>query len=395
MTITLLLDLDDTLLDTNTDTFFSAYMKALGETLSHVVQPETMLSALLSGTKWMMENRDPALTLREVFDARFFPTLGVERKVLDEAINHFYNEVFPILSRVTKPRPDAIRLVEWAFTQGYRVVVATNPLFPQVAVHHRLRWANLPPEKYSFALISSYEKFHFVKEAIAYFGEAMGQMGWPEDPLVMVGNDLDMDLRPAKQAGFPIFWVKNDNASSPDFTDTPQGNLDDFRTWIDNIDLQTLQPVFNAPTAILGVLRSTPAALASLTCDLPDTAWTRSPAPGEWNLTEIIGHLRDVDRDVNLPRLEKILLEENPFIPGETTDEWVKERQYASQVGNDSLMTFTAIRKKLLSRMDCLKFEWKRTARHSIFGPTQLVELATFMAEHDRTHVRQAYAAIR
>jgi hypothetical protein len=273
--------------------------------------------------------------------------------------------------------------------------VATNPLFPLKAIEHRLRWAGLPPEKYQFTLISSYERFHFVKEAVAYFGEVMGQMGWPEDPVVMVGNDLDMDLRPAQQAGFPIFWVKNGAADAPEFADVPQGQLADLRAWLESVDPRALQPSFDSPTAMLGVLRSTPAALSSLTRGLPAPAWTRSPAPGEWSLTEIIGHLRDVDRDVNLPRLDKILAEVNPFIAGEVTDAWVKERQYASQDGRDSLAAFTALRKELLARLDGLQAEWERSARHAIFGPTTLRELVGFMAEHDRVHVRQACAAMR
>jgi len=395
MTITLLLDLDDTLLETNTETFFPAYLQALSGALSHVVPPETMLPALMSGTKRMMDNLDPALTLREVFNAYFFKKLGMKRDSLQATIDNFYDEVFPTLGSLTKARPEAVRLVDWAFVQGYRVAVATNPIFPLEAIEHRLRWADLPPEKYPFALVSSYERFHFTKEAIAYFGEIMGQMGWPEDPVVMVGNDVDMDLRSAQQAGFPVFWVKNGIEPSPEFSATPQGSLGEFRAWLESVDPHTLQPVYNTPQALLAILRSTPAALASLTLDLAAPAWTRQPQPGEWCLTEIVGHLRDVDRDVNLPRLRKVLAEVNPFMAGEVTDDWVKDRQYARQDGRASLAEFTTIRKELLALLDGLLAEWDRPARHAIFGPTSLQELVGFMAEHDRVHVKQAFEAIR
>ncbi len=395
MTITLLLDLDDTLLETNTEAFFPAYLQALSGALSRVVPPETMLPALMSGTKRMMGNLDPSLTLREVFDSCFFKKLGMERDSLQEAIDNFYDEVFPTLGRLTKARPEAVRLVDWAFEQGYRVAVATNPLFPLKAIEHRLRWADLPPEQYPFALVSSYERFHFVKEAIAYFGEVMAQMGWPEDPVVMVGNDMDMDLRPAQQAGFPVFWVKNNDEVSSEFAAMPQGRLEEFRVWLEGVDLQMLKPAYDSPQALMAVLRSTPAALASLTGDLSAPAWTRSPQPEEWCLTEIIGHLRDVDRDVNLPRLRKLLAEENPFIAGEVTDVWVKERQYARQDGKTSLLEFTAVRKELLALLDSLQAVWDRPARHAIFGPMVLQELVGFIAEHDRVHVRQAFEAIR
>jgi FMN phosphatase YigB (HAD superfamily) len=395
MTFTLLLDLDDTLLEANMATFFPAYLQALSAALSHLVPPETMLPALMSGTKRMMENLDPALTLREVFDAYFFKKLGMERDSLQATIDNFYDEVFPNLGSLTKARPEAIRLVDWAFEQGYRVAIATNPLFPLKAIQHRLRWAGLPPERYPFALVSSYESFHFTKESVAYFDEVMGQMGWPEDPVVMVGNDMDMDLRPAQQAGFPVFWVKNGDEISPEFAAIPQGRLEEFRNWLEGVDPQALQLSYNSPQALLALLRSTPAALASLTRDLSAPAWTRSPKPDEWCLTEIIGHLRDVDRDVNLPRLRKVLAEENPFIAGEVTDVWVKERQYARQDGRTSLAEFTAVRKELLALLGGLQTEWNRPARHAIFGPTDLQELVGFIAEHDRAHVKQALEAIK
>jgi len=395
MPITLLLDLDDTLLETHTETFFPAYFQALSGALSHLAPPETMLSALMSGTKRMLTNLDPALTLREVFDACFYPKLGMQREALQPAIDDFYGEVFPTLGSLTKALPEAVRLVDWAFAQGHRVAIATNPLFPRTATEHRLRWAGLPPEKYPFALISSYESFHFAKESIAYFAEMMGQMGWPEDPVLMVGNDTEMDLRPAQQAGFPVFWAKTNDEVSPEFALVHQGSLDEFRTWLEGIDPQSLQPAYNSPQALLAVLRSTPAALASLTCDLPAPAWTRSPKPDEWCLNEILGHLRDVDRDVNLPRLRKILADDNPFIASAATDDWVKERQYARQDGRVSLAEFTTARKELLALLVDLQSEWKRPARHAIFGPTNFQELVGFIAEHDRAHVKQAREAIR
>ena len=76
MNLTLLLDLDDTLLNTNLDEFLPVYFEAFSGFLKEDVEPELMLSALLSGTRKMMANNDPSLTLRQVFDAEFFPKVG-------------------------------------------------------------------------------------------------------------------------------------------------------------------------------------------------------------------------------------------------------------------------------------------------------------------------------
>ena len=391
--ITLLLDLDDTLLDTNTDAFVPAYSQALASALTDVVAPAVMLPALMGGTRDMMTNTDPSLTLREVFDAHFFPKVGAERAVLQERIDHFYDDVFPTLQYVTRPRPQAVEFVEWAFAAGHhRVAVATNPFFPLKAIQHRLRWAGLPPEKYPFALVSSYETFHFTKENQAYFPEVFAQLGWPTGPVVMVGNDLQMDLLPAQAAGFPVFWMRT--GKDENHPEIPQGSFDELRGWLETVDPQSIQVILNTPVSLCAALRATPAALGTLTASLPPEAWGERPAAREWCLTEILCHWRDVEREVNLPRLHTILAEKNPFIAGVVSDDWVEERQYARQDGRLALTEFTAARKDTLALLSGLQVEWPRTARHAIFGPTTLQEQAGFFAGHDQAHLQQDWKTI-
>jgi FMN phosphatase YigB (HAD superfamily) len=394
MSFTLLLDLDDTLLDTNMDTFIPAYYRALSGALADKVAPEVMLPALVGGTRAMMANLDPSLTLREVFDAQFFPNLGLDRDVLQATIDHFYDEIFPTLGSLTKSVPEAVRLVDWAFEQGHRVVIATNPFFPLKAVQHRLRWAGLPPEKYPFALVTSYETSHFTKETVAYYPEVMAQLGWPEDPAVMVGDDIEREVKPTQAAGLPVFWVRRSGEVSEPAA-VPQGTLDSFRGWLEKTDPETLKLAFETPQALLACLRSTPAALATITASLSSEVWARQPAPGEWCLTETICHLRDVEREVNLPRIRKVLAEENPFLVGEVTDVWVKERQSAKQDGRQALAEFTTARKESLGLLNGLQAEWSRPARHAIFGPTALQELVGFVAGHDRAHIQQVWKTLR
>ena len=194
MNLTLLLDLDNTLLDSNMDTFIPAYFQALSDFLKDQVEPELMLSALISGTRKMVASNDPSLTLQQVFDAEFFPKINLTREEFQPRIDLFYEEIFPELSYLTKPRPEALDLVEWALAQGVRLAVATNPLFPLAAIHHRMRWAGLPPEEFPFSIVSAYETFHFTKPNPAYFAEVLGRLGWPDGPVLMVGDDVERDL---------------------------------------------------------------------------------------------------------------------------------------------------------------------------------------------------------
>jgi FMN phosphatase YigB (HAD superfamily) len=391
--ITLLLDLDDTLLNSNMDTFIPAYSSALASALAGSVAPEVMIPALMGGTRAMMQNDDPALLLREVFDANFFPKLGLERAVLQQEIDRFYDDTFPSLAHHTSQRPEAINFVHWAFETGHRVAVATNPFFPLKAIHHRMRWAGLSPDEHEFALVSSYETFHFTKEITAYFPEFLGQLGWPEGPVLMVGNDPEMDLLPARKAGLPVFWLRGEGEAG--HADFPQGSFKDLRAWLEKIDTTAITPSFSTTESILNILRSTPAAIATLVNNLPPEAWECRPAREEWCLTEILCHLRDVETDINLPRIEKILHDENPFLAGVVSDDWVQERNYDTQDGGDALRGFLEARKQTLELLTGNDDAWSRPARHTIFGPTTLLELMGMTAGHDRAHVQQIWKTIR
>src|SRR5258706_3918862 len=132
------------------------------------------------------------------------------------------------------------------------------------------------------------------------------------------------------------------------------------------------------------------AALIGELSDWPSERWPRRPADGEWSLTEIVCHLRDVELEVNLPRLRAVIEQDNPFIAGADTDPWALERGYQSQDGPRALRDFAQARQasaRLLRLQPASA--WRRTARHAIFGPTQLVEIAGWFLDHDLIHLEQ------
>ena len=44
--------------------------------------------------------------------------------------------------------------------------------------------------------------------------------------------------------------------------------------------------------------------------------WSHRPAAGEWSLTEIACHLRDVEREVHQARFNALLADDSAFLPG-------------------------------------------------------------------------------
>ncbi len=205
----LLIDLDGTLLENDMDVFGPAYYRLLGSHLSKWIVPDLMIKYLLSGTNAMINNLDPKKTLENVFDEIFYPGIGVEKRTIINHIHEFYREKFPRLKELTKPIPDAIQLVKNAQKQGYKVSIATNPLFPRTAILQRLFWAELSPDEYQFTLIPSYESFHHAKPNPEYYLEFIQQLNAMPEECVMVGNDIEADIIPSSQIGIPAFHISN------------------------------------------------------------------------------------------------------------------------------------------------------------------------------------------
>ncbi len=396
MTLTLLFDLDDTLLDSNIESLVPVYFQKLTQHLAHLIPPAQIQTELMRSTQRMYLSARPDRTLEQVFSEDFYRAFGTTRETLAEAIDQFYDEVFPTLQNLTQPRPQAVDFVEWAQQRGYDMAIATDPLFPRKAILHRLRWANLPPEGYPFRLISDFETFHFAKASVAYYPEFLARLGLVDSPVLMIGDSLERDVFPASQAGIPVFWLRpQEQAQTPQAEQIPQGDLQALRDFLENTDPETLTPRWNLASALVAQLQATPAVMHTLSLQHAPAALSARPAQAEWSFGEVLCHLRDVDAEVNLPRVLAVLHAENPLVAGVDTDPWAEERQYLRQDAGQALAQFVEVRQKIVERLSSLSAEeWQRPARHTIFGPTTLQEMVGIMAAHDRLHLQQAAQAL-
>jgi FMN phosphatase YigB (HAD superfamily) len=393
MTLTLLVDLDDTLLTTNIEAFQPAYIKSLSTYFTKYVQPEKMVPILLSAIKAMTENDHPAVTIKEKFDESFYPRLGLDGNEIKEYVDRYYSDVFPSLRSIMTPRPAAKKFIDAALNRGYKIAIATNPFFPRQATYHRLRWAGLPPEEYPFEIISTYEDFHFTKPNPAYFTELLAQIGWPDQPVIVIGNDVEADIKPANRLDIPTFWVNEDSKAKPvGETKAPiwNGSLDDIMPALQAAEATLPTISYTSQIGMLAVLKSTPAAIDTFMKQTDPRLLNTRPEKDEWSFSEILCHLRDVEQEVNRTRLNKILTEDNAFIPGIDTDTWAIERDYIHQNGAIAFRDFMKTRCETIAALSKIQsIDWERKARHAIFGPTTLAELVCIIATHDRNHVCQ------
>lgn len=120
----------------------------------------------------------------------------------------------------------------------------------------------------------------------------------------------------------------------------------------------------------------------------PDWWWR--PVADEWSLTEVVCHLRDVESEVHQPRIDAMLNDHEPFLPGVESDTWADERGYQQQDGAAAAEAFVRAREATLAMLSDLPDDaWERRGQHTFFGPTSLHELVNLAVQHDRLHEQQ------
>lgn len=221
----ILFDLDGTLLPVDTDLFLQEYLKLLSKYTAPYMEPEPFVAKLMEATFHMIADTNPHKTNEQVFMEKFFTLTGLKPDVMMPVFDSFYATEFCRLEKVCAVNPMAPKLVEQALKKA-KVVIATNPVFPLVAVKERLRWIGIAGVP--FDLITSYEIMHYCKPHLEYYWEIIDRIGVEPQECLMVGNDVDEDLV-ARQIGMKTFLVEQYliNRTGRDFETDFRGTLED------------------------------------------------------------------------------------------------------------------------------------------------------------------------
>lgn len=379
----LLLDLDGTLLDNDIQAFLPVYLARLSRSMAPWVEPDRLVPQLLASTQAMLANEDPARTLRQAFAGDFYPSLDTTEDALAARFEAFYRDEFPKLQPQTAQRPAARTLVREARAAGLRLAVATNPLFPRIAIDHRLSWAGVPSDDGLFDVVTSYENFHSAKPKLAYYAEILGHLGVAPSRAAMVGDSPPDDLAPARALGMAVFHV----SPEPD-PDYPGGALDQVAGWLAGAGKSTEPEAERTPMGVVARLHGQLGTILTRFDGLSPAAWHAGLSSNGWSPTQIACHLRDLEAEVHGPRLNAILETDLPFLPGVDTDRWVVERDYARQSGQEALGAYVELRKATLSRLAGLSpQDWTRRATHALIGPASLADILALAADHERLHL--------
>lgn len=228
MTTTLLFDLDGTLLPMDMDQFTHYYFRLLAKKLTpHGYQPEALMRGIMAGIEAMVKN-DGSRTNEEAFWDCFVGLLGEHTRKDIPLFEEFYSNEFQQARVSCGYNPKAGEILALAKEKGYRVALATNPLFPKIATESRIRWAGLKPE--DFELYTTYEESCFCKPNLKYYEAVIAKLGVTPEECMMIGNDVSEDMV-AEQLGMKVFLLTDCllNKKNADISRYPQGGFDELR----------------------------------------------------------------------------------------------------------------------------------------------------------------------
>ena len=184
-------DLDGTLLPMDTESFIGHYMKELAPYMAKILPEDKLIPLIWDATKTMIDDQDDSRTNEEVFTERFLSRSGLKKEEIWPRFDKFYRDHFPTLKKYVQPSPKSRQVVQTALDCGYRVAVATNPVFPKEAIRERMRWAQVED---LVEWVSVYEETHFCKPHPGYYREVAVAMGVSPEQCAMIGNDVQEDL---------------------------------------------------------------------------------------------------------------------------------------------------------------------------------------------------------
>lgn len=209
---TIFFDLDGTLVPLMQDDFIRGYFGALVKKLApYGYGKEELIAALWKGTGAMTKN-DGSRMNQEVFWEVFSHELGERVFDLEDVLDEFYRVEFESVRSILTMQAERKSWIEMLRKKGYGVVLATNPIFPAVAIETRMRWVGLCPEDFDY--VTTYENSRHSKPNPDYYRDILAQIGKKGEECLMVGNNPIEDMA-ALEVGLEGYLV-TDCIENPD-----------------------------------------------------------------------------------------------------------------------------------------------------------------------------------
>ena len=151
-----------------------------------------------------------------------------------------------------------------------------------------------------------------------------------------------------------------------------------------------------SPMEIAALLEAAMATLQAELRALPERLAAWHPAPGEWCVKEVVGHLIEAERRGFAGRIRILLASDRPELEAWSQTAVAKARGDCVQPVAVLLDELARLRRDSATLVRGLgEVELERSGRHPKVGVLRVHDLLQEWVHHDRNHIRQALANVQ
>jgi len=233
---TVLFDLDGTLLPINGEAFEAIYFKGLSSYFNDKYEPKEFIKLIWTATKAMVMDTSSKTNEQSFMDA-LQSLVNEDITWMQERFNQFYLNEFDQIKIAVTPNKSIQMAVKLLKEKGYQLVIATNPMFPKIAIEKRIEWTGC--NRSDFDYVTSFEINHYCKPQLKFYEEVLNDLNLVASECLMVGNDISEDMIVSK-LNMSTYLITNHIVQDMIIPESVNysGNYDEFYQFV-----QSLEPV--------------------------------------------------------------------------------------------------------------------------------------------------------
>jgi hypothetical protein len=150
------------------------------------------------------------------------------------------------------------------------------------------------------------------------------------------------------------------------------------------------------PRQAAALLQGAAGAIEAEMSVLPPAVLTHHPAPGEWCVQEVVGHLIEAERRGFAGRIRILLDDDDPPLQTWDQAQVARQRHDCAREGTALLDEFLRLRAEGVRLVAALRpHDLIRAGRHPKVGALRVNDLLHEWIHHDRNHLRQILANVQ
>lgn len=205
-------DMDGTLLNMGESAFEKEYLQRMMLFFERKFpgKGKDIMKAMGYAAEKMKQN-DGKQSNEVLFWQAFEKVSGQTRENFEPEFLQYYNTDYAHIGDGYVPHAAMKELVHLLYEKGYKLVVASNPLVPQVANQQRVRWAGV--DDVEWLEITSFEKYSSCKPNARFYQEICDRLQFDPTDCIMIGNSITDD-GVAQEIGMDFYLLLGENPES-------------------------------------------------------------------------------------------------------------------------------------------------------------------------------------